>query len=1081
MGGLSKPEGLSATCQLPSPKNDRKGLPGGITMSEAELLQQLKSIFPNGRLPKNYPNLIAKQIPYAQLRGFARSLGLPTDKWLERRGFLCTNERCVDPHRDIESDMALRSGSQLSLSVEVNEQEEMHQILTTVLDSQPLWGNRNLTKAQSDCFYKAALDALQRGIQERHQLTEVEQDILVFETVQLLQAWNLPENNQEEEKDSFWTYICEQYGIKCNEGFGNSKAYHLFKRAIQSAMRRHNRFFYDCGKKYYTTLLTHAMAPKGSYFSLFELIFSFYSENLQYQFFPDDIAYLSFAKAMKQKFDGGCEEELHIRYAPLTSSIKVLYQNRPQYMRYFTEDIARRMDELFVGKCEKNDYLGQLLEEWFQLKSAMERNEGTQCRSHKETEYVATSQERIRIQYIYQEERELFLSVPAIRLGEDQNVFPKILIFQEKELIFEQKMKVYGNALCVTSQRMMINIDELSLDLTDTALHLVLEIWYADERIYSSGDKLYRDYLVFNYLGSEQSITKGTQERLCMLAMPKAVVEFDDWDDCATIPGNFQAYSIFLKSTNRIMINQAEVYSAMLQADGMQVQIQPPKRPHLKFIASNSMAECAVYFEKPVLKVRLDAEVQGKQYQVRIDNEVYGLAELEKSADGIFSLALPHDNSVHTMRIIDLSTQRAVFIERYVVINHFEYRFGRPFYCAGATAVELIVREQDEDIVRTMQPIQGENAVRLPLASGELRIKYPVAHCDWRGKNAFELAGTTFWHQDIDMSETLKIDCPIGYSATLEIGEKRYAAENGSFELGNFLQTLTHDGNPIVPIHLRLHSKDQEPVPIKLFSVAVQPVFISSPLSMNCGVPVWTPENYFIGKAPAQFTVTLTGKDGVTTCCLPFENTTPEQLPPLEDGRYDLEVSFEEDEFFAKKVHVPYHGEFFVGDPRKFRFEGLAIMVTSALLLTEENRLKSIALKQESGVIKDLRYCGETIVNGEELSHPCYQGTLYYWYGNQLRPLSDHDYQPDSKRATIWAQQNRDVAKEAVNPVHVWIINEHLIALRSPSGDGLYVNQHFESITDRVPQGEYKSSYMNPDYYGYEIGSADAPRYEGWK
>ena len=61
-----------------------------------------------------------------------------------------------------------------------------------------------------------------------------------------------------------------------------------------------------------------------------------------------------------------------------------------------------------------------------------------------------------------------------------------------------------------------------------------------------------------------------------------------------------------------------------------------------------------------------------------------------------------------------------------------------------------------------------------------------------------------------------------------------------------------------------------------------------------------------------------------------------------------------------------------------------------------------------------------------------------------------------------------------VNPVMVWIVNEHLLILRCVTEDAVYVDKHFSTIVNRNPatymsKAERYQRLKIPDYFKYSI------------
>lgn len=121
--------------------------------------------------------------------------------------------------------------------------------------------------------------------------------------------------------------------------------------------------------------------------------------------------------------------------------------------------------------------------------------------------------------------------------------------------------------------------------------------------------------------------------------------------------------------------------------------------------------------------------------------------------------------------------------------------------------------------------------------------------------------------------------------------------------------------------------------------------------------------------------------------------------------------------------------------------------------------LKTLLMKYGCGILTNLDYQGTSIASGETMPAPCYSATLSF--------ISDTGrYIPfNSKPSKEY---------ELVNPVMVWIVNEHLLILRCVTEDAVYVDKHFSTIVNRNPatymsKAERYQRLKIPDYFKYSI------------
>ena len=357
----------------------------------------------------------------------------------------------------IEEVMQPRSGS---YSVKGSLSEVLSPLLTEAFFSQPLLGNINPSHEQREYLHGYARNVLDRAIKNNWtDLPYFESDIVTLETVLLLR------NYDREDETAFWEFICKQYGIFYDrKSFSGSITYRLFRDAVTNCFRKHKRLFADSGKRYYTSLLTHALAPKRKFFTLFEQIYHFYIKSLKYQFIEDDTAFTAFSSAMKKRFDGdvkNVEENVYIKSLQSSSAIKLLFSKCPCYMSLFVKNIVRDIDMLVSTEdFDDASYVAKLLKTWNEKRSSEIRTSDRKERLRVGSDLVETDFRRIGSFFQLINDK-VALIIPKIRLGEKSENLPEISIYQDDRLVYKERLRWFGDPLCITSEKTEIPIDDI--------------------------------------------------------------------------------------------------------------------------------------------------------------------------------------------------------------------------------------------------------------------------------------------------------------------------------------------------------------------------------------------------------------------------------------------------------------------------------------------------------------------------------------------------------------------------------------------------------------------------------------------
>ena len=334
----------------------------------------------------------------------------------------------------------------------------------------PLAGAYILTNEENQVLYQSANQTVKKILMDDTRITKREEIVLVLETIELLKSWST-DLLDDDGASTFWKYIFMQYGFNPeNSEVAEKRLYSRFRSAIKNTLGSYKRFFAPVEtQRYYTSLLLHALAPKQSIDSLFNILFDFYVKNLDFQYVVEDISYKVFTKGMRARWDNRVvkDDHLQLRSDAVFSGLQTLFRERPGYMAVLADSIVKKMDALLRGDNEvvldtARNYWDRLLYEWYHKKSSTERVHVQGERRQHKAEYVATTTDRIFVQYALMDER-AGLNLPRIRLSSVEDVRPEIQITQNGKVVFEDELSVTGNDLCLTTRSRFIHSKKWSM------------------------------------------------------------------------------------------------------------------------------------------------------------------------------------------------------------------------------------------------------------------------------------------------------------------------------------------------------------------------------------------------------------------------------------------------------------------------------------------------------------------------------------------------------------------------------------------------------------------------------------------
>ena len=966
---------------------------------------------------------------------------------------------------NIEPEMQSRSGSYPMTKVSEDHKVFLNPILTQAFISQPFLGNIVITDDQRRVIHEIARSiltgALNRTNRRGFGLDDFQCDILVLETVLLLRNWSDDDNETDEDTNqNFWEYICNQYAITYDYYFGGSHEYRLFRYVITRSLTRNKRFFVKTGQRFYTSMLTHAFAPKIRFNALFEQIFAFYAKSLDYHYIKHDPAFKAFASAMKNRFTSGkaqSGESVYIKSVQSSSAIIALFKLFPNYMSDFVEHVIHSVDTLVAkGKIQETTYIDTLLMKWYENRSREVRTSDRKKRSTASADRVVTDFANIRPLYKYGSGK-VSLFIPSIRLGAETDFEPRIVVYRYPgdENPYSDILEYFGDSFCITSSKKTINLDELITGSTSCIEPRVV-ISHGGNEIFDSGTKLYRDAIIFSDDGGETTKRPDKDYINVFVTDTKALGGLEtSFDYFATMCGKGYIYRIMIDENAFISVNESNLFPVVQVISGLTLEYSIPPVGYCTYIVEEHI-EHKIFLKQPVITISSEEQNLSKRYRIMIDNNLLQLeADDNKDKDRI-EIALPDSDGVHELRVIDNVSHYCVLALNYVIFDEFSLKFNGFYYSEGFEengSVEVL----DNGAHNTYQYEKQENnyTMLINYKDGDLSVQIPTLRCQFNDEYQSPDTECIYWYKNIPMSSTLEIEPPRGFNVTVSIGERVFKSD--SVEIGNEVN-ISYSKN-IESVILSIYKDGKQYSQIKLFDVVFEPTFLSPPLSATKESLIWYVEENFIGDADCEFKLNIY-VDGylINSYSIGYSNEEITLEYPLEDGVYDYAILMKAPGIFSKFEEIKT-GILYIGDQNVLRFIKHSVVVTEAIIDNE-----SIDLKKKSGIITNLKYVGVLPLNGEALPYPCYEGCLQFRHDGVLRPLSRVD-----------AVRN-GIRFEQVNPVKLWVINEYTISLRNPTNDGLYVHRIWKSITDREPQNNSPiTDYYNPvnyidvDYYSYEV------------
>ena len=1018
------------------------------------ILEQLQHVFPDGIVYREtfksqaiaeilHSKEAARSI-LAKVSRLARAESLSSIQWLQENGFVWRETGYI------EKDMLLRECE--------FKRDSAVALADSIFRMYPLAGQYSMTREDKDMLIPAAQLVFQKMCREESSLNRAESLVLTLSTIELLKSWS--SNSLEESGvSSFWNYIYLQYGFNPeNSPVATQRIYSRFCAAIKDTLVHYRRYLAPSKttQRYYTSLLLHALAPKESIENLLDILFDFYVRNLDFQYEEDDISYKTLVKGMQARWKEGTKDEtaIKLRSSEVMSGLKTLFQERPSYMAVICDELVRTIDRIIRGEpFTPKDRWGELLQEWYNNKSSTERIRlQGQKREHR-AEYVATSTERIFMQYVI-EDGKVGILVPRIRLLEIGDSRPEIRLYQGTREIYQGVLSVIGNDLSLTTRRVFIPLDKTSFDFSK-AIQICGEIEYMEDTLFSSGSKLYREYICFDSLGNERTVKSGI---LYLFASFSQEVDFLDDSDVIMEDHEGQLYRVNLSEVGAITVDGKEVFADKQNKERLRVY---PTIQSIKGIIANVEGKQFNLFDRVFqLVLRVPDADNSLRYHLMIDGK--RCAPLTNESEEDHFPVDPTPGLQHVVRVVDLVHSVTALEYCYIILPGFEYTLDKTLYLETENQALIHIKTDQTQIDVTVTRIPNTNLgiAESPADSFRYEIELPTAECSLGEESAFRLP-SHLWYKEIVKETFSVLNLPNGWSGEVMVGGYPVpAVDKNRFETGNLIGS-GKPFSPEEPLWLSLTTSYEKKKRIFFTWIVFEPKFLESPVVYCQDSLMWQPEGRFYGDSGRSFRIMISGKREEVFST----DETARQLCSVSDwkpGRYNCQVFLKSKSLFSREPERKvWDSNLVIGDENEFRFEGKSITLKNAIYWDfQSDALKSMKMFSTAGRIGKIKFSCSSIPSGETLSLPEYEGELSFvnMEGREIAFNSNEDSEE----------------YELINPVKFWVINEHRLILRTATEDAVYFDVKRASILNRNPdkvmnRTAQKNRLKNPDYFEYEL------------
>lgn len=877
---------------------------------------------------------------------------------------------------------------------------------------------------------------------------------------------NNAKNWKIEENSNFWNYITLQFGYRDASG----TVVRLLQNSLESAMKKNGRLFIEDanGRAFKSTAVIHALTTRKSWMALFDFLFDFYKNNLNWKVIPGDPLITVMIHSLRQKLAGDGSEDTELKISSKVYSfqegIRKLVLLRPVFTRNLFEKLIVKIDAMVNSEYKPvKTYEEQLCEEWFKEKIiSIANTKRTERQSQGGRRDVAIDYSRIRAKYILKDETDVQIVLPDIRLKSEDVHKAMVYVYVNGLIAYQQNMSWYGNEFGKTLNGLSLSVPEFPCE-SETA-DVQIRITVNNEEIFNSEDILYRREWIF-YGNNEYRMSQIKKDNYTIV-LPKTVNLETENIDATEIDGfrNVGLKAFFLELKDGYVVTAGGQLIAFDSENGTDIRVIAPTEsaglPHVTI----DDREYYFAYHGSVCNIILGNSDFLQQLVLLQDGEKIEFSSLEASENGLaFIFPLSGSDGICRLQVINLDDERMVFDRSFILVKKAICGFNKEFYYSAEDYKDAVYRVSIDGFEDAMPFGADADEVRIPFRNGELHASIPKIDIEETTGEWLNGDSPAWYIGDIPQTSLLKVSNPPKTDVHFLVGGKDIMYDGGGLvTLGNVLQSFYNtESFSLAEVQMKVSGSLQSST-YTLARVYYKERFLGQPEFWTVDKKLfWNRGGTFIGKANRSFTLSMYGETNAPIEFELDENTEYVEIPKdMPIGNYRYEISILSGSLFKKVKEVIAEGDCVVGDQNLLRFKNRCIVVDA---ITDEFNEKAGRIPIKKCYIDNIEFMG--MEDTSEGYCPVYSGIIYTSGYNGERYEFSFDKHTNK----------RGVTKMMVNPVRIVYIGDIALCITDSDGDGLYYYRYYDrysentvyAITDREYTKQNKHMYANADLYSY--------------
>ena len=937
--------------------------------------------------------------------------------------------------------------------------------INTLYAQNPLIGNKRISDNNKEKLYKITkkyIDQILREPLVKVPITAKMQITLMVIT--FAKEW------VSSDEGGFWYYITTQFGYRDDTG----RLRGILCDYVLESMQKNHRWFVSTasGYQYKSTIVAHALSTKRSWMRLYDFLFDFYKNNMDWTYVEDDPIVHRMVEALKNKLvagDEANEDNLEISNNVYTfqEGIRKLVIYRTRYAVNLISHMLHRIDDT-VNHLETPPqiYVDELCDIWME-----ERISGTsESRTREATgrkRNVAVDYTRIRPVYSLINETDVKILFPDIRLKRTEFECVELTIYAGGKEIENRTLNYYGNELGKTISEFEISVDKC-LRNGDGTLRIRTLLKCDNEVIFDSADSLFRDLLCFS---GEREINVSSCEKSAYSFFVPTGKKLDFIGaEVSEIPAGNVYDASFVRFEDGFVIRMNDNVLAFDETStsgcaGIRV-VLPKIKKGIAYI--NNGKKYDVIDEIGTVNIVVDKDYDYKRSRIIMNGNQLSLLDYDEEEVGNGRLyrvpIVVRNNHTCDFEVVDLENNRISSRAALFYKESFTWRFNKNTYYSSDDYENSSIRifNGQKMFVERLNP--DEEYVSISTGDGVFEIRIPKISIRDGSGEIWE-CGRWFWIKEFDQTDKVYISAPDNCEIKLSLGNVDVVEEvKNTYSLGNAVFALSAiDSNELVDIVLNI-SVNGENKTYSLGKISQVERFMTPPkFDYKEGRLYWNKGTKFIGDKEADIRLIVSSANEERSYLLNLEDNLIQAEIDLPLGEYSFRIVKEAANLFSITEEELATGTLVIGDKDALRFKNSIIRITH---ITNEDGGELQSVEIRGTYIENIEYQGIQYVGSEERECPVYMGSMFF-----MGQSGKHHAFSDEEMET---EEGYSVYK--VNPVRIVYINEHTLSITNESGEGIYYYRYFNRdkmtnmylVTDREPDARNQNNYNVADLYLYK-------------